>query len=187
VVWLDADIVVNPQAPPIVEGVPLGKVGGVISGSYFQPNERGVFLSRMRRLNPIPADLEMAWRDDQASFYRAVGVNCVTHDIVQTGVLVLDASHRELLLKIYNAYSSDLPAYEQLPLSAEILNRNLFHSLDFRFNAIFPDLAVVRYPYLFDPRTPDLKQQARAAVMAELQNNHFLHFAGSQNFMNCLM
>src|SRR5262249_51582240 len=48
IVWLDADIVINPQSPSIVENVPIGKVGGVISGSYLHPDLKGIFLSRVR-------------------------------------------------------------------------------------------------------------------------------------------
>ena len=36
VVWVDADIVIAPDAPPIIDAVPIEKVGAVISGDYLQ-------------------------------------------------------------------------------------------------------------------------------------------------------
>lgn len=177
VVWLDADIVINPQSPSIVEGVSLGKVGGVISGSYIHPDLRPVYLNRFRKIPPELAMQPEIWRQDQTNYYLGVGVVCKSSDIVQTGVLVLDASHRSLLRSVYDNYSGDLPCYEQFPLSAAILNAGLHHPLNSRFNVVFYERALVHYPYLFDPRFAANAELTRLAVQTEQDNSFFLHFA----------
>jgi hypothetical protein len=46
VVWVDSDIVINRSAPPIIEGVPVAKIGAVISGDYLHPDMRSIYLAR---------------------------------------------------------------------------------------------------------------------------------------------
>lgn len=183
VVWLDADIVINPQSPSIVDGVPLGKVGGVISGSYIHPDLRALYLTRFRKIAPELAILPQSWQYDQANYYRNAGVVCKSSDIVQTGVLVLDHSHRTLLRTAYDTYPSNTLAYEQFPLSAAMLNAGLHHPLNSRFNVVFYERAIVHYPYLFDQRFRGHPDLTRLAVQTELDNSFFLHFAMARPLM----
>lgn len=49
IVWVDADIIINfDEAPLLTERVPLGKIGGVISGSHILDDLKPVLLSRLR-------------------------------------------------------------------------------------------------------------------------------------------
>src|SRR5262249_24333747 len=138
VVWIDADIVINISAPPVTEGVPLGKIGAVLSGGYLHADMRAVFLERRRGVKVAAAREVEAWQQDQASWYQRVGIASPSPDIVQTGVLVLDQSHRVLLRSVYDApYPGDLMCYEQFPLSADILKAGLLHEINSRFNVVF--------------------------------------------------
>lgn len=184
-VWVDSDIVINPSAPCILKGVPPGKVGAVISGDYLHPDLKTVFTHRLRKTPLNPPDDLAVWEADQKAYYDRFGLHCVSPDIVQVGVMVLDRSHRDLFMEVYRM---PLPARveEQWPLSAEILNRGLLHRINSRFNTVFLDRAIVHYPYLYGAGIENLDQLARLAVQTEYANCHFLHFAGDKRFMPCL-
>lgn len=184
VVWLDADIVIAPHAPALPDAVPTDKIGAVISGDYLQSDMKAVFLERIRGTTVSPDEgTDEAWQADQRSFYEATGVHCITSDIVQTGVLILNQTHRSLLERIYNApYPADLMCYEQFPLSAAILNEGLLYRLDSRFNLVFYERMLVHYPYLLNTELPDYHRLAQLAVMAEYSNCFFLHFAHDRGF-----
>jgi hypothetical protein len=187
VLWVDADIVINREAPAVTVDVPMGKVGAVISGSYIHPDLRMHFLRRTIRPTAITAtDEREAWRNDQASFYAEAGITCASPEIVQSGVLVMDASHRGLMREVYESYPAGLRYAEQLPLSAALLNSGVLHRMDSKFNTVFLERAVVHYTYLFDPeiqKNAIFHQLASLAVQAELNNSYFLHFALEPKYM----
>jgi hypothetical protein len=187
VVWVDADIVIAPDAPPIIDAVPIEKVGAVISGDYLQNDMKAVFLERIGRQRIEAGKTAEAWSADQRSFYVSAGIDCASSDIVQTGVLVFSRRHRMILEKVYEI---DLPssviAFEQFPLSASILNQGLFHRVDCRFNFVFFEQMVVHHPYLLKKNLVLYATAAKRAVMTEYANSYFLHFAGAQNFMQFL-
>ena len=154
-------------------------------GAYLPPDLRPVFTARARGVVPAPAeDNEAAWRSDQSSFYAKAGISCTSHDIIQTGVMVLSQQHRRLMRDIYDApYPADLDGLEQFPLSARIIDDGLLYPLNSRFNRVFPELAVVHYPYLYRDGGPQGHLLAKLAVMTELENAYFLHFAGAHGFI----
>jgi hypothetical protein len=186
VVWIDADIVINDTAPAIVDGVPPDKIGAVVSGDYLQREMKAVFIERARG-RKVTGDIDQAWAEDQRGWYERNGVRCNTHDIVQTGVLVLAKQHRAFLEGVYRgAYSDKLDAYEQVPLSAAMHNQGLFHRIDSRFNMVFYERMQVHYPYLQHQEIPHYGEAAYFAVMTEYANSFFLHFAYKKEFAQFL-
>lgn len=190
VVWVDADVVINPRAPSVVDGVPEDKVGGVISGAYILDDLKPILLERLRGRSDPAGDARALWEADQRSFYAPYGLDDGLSDIVQTGVLVLNpGAHAPLLERIYAADFPDSRSYEQLPLSHAILRGNLFHALDSRFNTVFFERMLVHYPYLTQPEVKAnataYNLLARYAVNTELANSFFLHFAYDANLVKC--
>lgn len=187
VVWVDADIVISPNAPAILDTVPIEKVGAVISGDYFQEDMKAIFMERSTRKKIEPGKTAEAWSAHQRAFYVSAGIDCISSDVIQTGVLVLSQQHRGMLER---AYETDLDrsvsAYEQLPLSASILNQGLFHRIDSRFNLVFVERMTVHYPYLLNKNLINYAAAALMAVMTEYSNSYFLHFAYDQGFMEFL-
>lgn len=190
VIWVDADIAIHPRAPAIVDGVPAEKVGAVVSGDLLHDDMKAVFLERVRRgVKVTPGGGAAAWADDQRVFYRRVGLEPTSSDIVQTGVLVLSpAHHRDMLQRVYRAKLKKIVrSHEQLPLSAEILDGGRLHRLDSRFNLVFAERAIVHYPYLFEKKQhPQYAELARLAVATEFRNSFFLHFAYDLSFSTYL-
>ena len=108
-------------------------------------------------------------------------------DVVQTGVLVLGPEHRETLQAVYDDPSvGELKWYEQLPLSHAILGKGLLHRIDSRFNLVLYERMVLHYPYLMNENLPNRDFLVHLAVITELENSYFLHFAFRQGLMQYL-
>lgn len=186
VVLLDSDIIINADSSPrITSQVPVERIGGVISGSHLQEDLRVVLLNRLRGRNyPYERGLSH-WHNDQQSYYRLYGFLPPTEGIIQTGVLVASPTHhRELFLDVYAAQHQQADrTYEQIPLSYEILRRNVFQALDSRFNSVFFETMLVYYPHLVNQARPDFEQLAKYATRIQYFNSFFLHFAFAAEFM----
>lgn len=206
VVWLDADILINPDAPCACAGVPLGKIGAV--DAYGTPS-RAVYRDILERQyarwrargvrfveNPTPE-----------TFYRAWGLPGAPEGdadaVAQTGVLVLSPGHHRALLRhVYDAYDDKGGAewnYEMRPLSYEIVKANLAAWLDGRFNMVVSDVFAWQYPFLADNIFRPLEASnpkevtmhlnrllLTACLKTALANAYFLHFAGQQSLMPLL-
>lgn len=185
VVWIDADIVVTKNAPPVCDGVPQGKIGATISGGHLDSASRAIFLWRWFKQGLHHTDAAQAWAADQRRYYEMAGVSCPSNDILQTGVLVLEQRHKDILEKVYAVDlppGSTLPA-EQTHLSAEIINRGLGHLLDARFNWVAFERFIVNAPHLLDRSFPSFERLARLAIKTECENGFFVHFAYDRRFM----
>lgn len=188
VVWVDSDIVINPAAPAIADGVPLEKVGAVDEHHY--PS------AELRRR--IVSDLAVAWRGvndnlarnwesflDPADWHAFAGLPRRGKHMVQAGVLVLSPKHhRELLELVYHGYEDkggDALNYEMRPLSFEIQERGLEHWLDPRFNALIFMWALYHERILRKPVKSPMDKIA--LIKAQYERSYFLHFAARQDLM----
>jgi hypothetical protein len=179
VVWIDADVLVNPAAPSIVDGVPLERVGAV--DEYACPTRE--------RFAQVLAKLYRYWEmtgsgfirnETAADFYSAYKLPAHFDAVVQAGVLVLSPQHHgELLLRVYHDYDyqgrGGVWNLEMRPLSYELLNADRVTWLDPRFNYPWDQYKALHFPFLLNrPDHPRVAETARAA----LNDVHFLHFCG---------
>jgi hypothetical protein len=198
VIWVDADICINPQAPSILDGVPVEKVGAMDEHRF--PSLK----SRQRLLDAIiassPADGEFgkryweSWREPGA-WHAFTGLPRGQKHIVQSGVMVLSQQHRGLLEHVYEAYedggsqrfnradSSQLKFAgwgEMAPLSHEIQARGLEHWIDPKFNAL---LWWMFLDWSIGLPAPPSHDRLSAFVREAHRKSHFLHFAGAAHLM----
>jgi hypothetical protein len=188
-IWADADLILTERAPNPLRLVPPERVGAVVSGAHVPVELRPMLLKRLGRhaLDP-EADPAAVWAADQRSFYRAAGLP-ERDRILQTGLLVLTpALHAGLFRAVYDAPASSGSdrGYEQLELSQALLERDLHHALDPRFNRVFHESMLVHYPYLRHREHPQHAFLAAAAVAVELDLSFGLHFAYDASWMNFL-
>jgi hypothetical protein len=187
VVWVDADIVIHPEAPPITEGVPLGMIGAI--DEYASPDP-----TTFREVLPR---LYAAWRQDGQPFldnptpreyYVTRGLPAAHDQVVQTGVLVMSPVwHREVLETVYARYEGLGGARwgEMGPLSHEILQAGLVEWLDPRFNAPFAVWQALLCP---DRGARDRDATlARHAAETAIERSFFLHFGGRHADMLLLL
>lgn len=186
VVWLDADIVINPQAPPVSGGVPLEKIGAIDEFAYPTLDAYRAFWQRMiEHWKKTDPKLVPVWRSclDTKDYHGYWGLPRRGDHIVQTGVLVLSPRHhRELLEHVYYHYEGKGGRelnYEMRPLSFEIQERKLQHWIDRRFNALFNFLSSARNAENPFSTQEELLEFIRVALGA----NYFLHFAGDQRLL----
>lgn len=178
VVWVDADIVVHPEAPPIAAAVPHRTIGAVDEYASPDPTTYRAALPRMYAAwrqagqpfldNPTPRE-----------YYATRGLPASYDQVVQTGVLVMSPEwHRELLETVYARYEDPGGARwgEMGPLSHEILKAGLVHWLDPRFNAPFSVWRALACP---GPAAIDADATlARRAAEMAMERSFFLHFGG---------
>jgi hypothetical protein len=177
VVWVDADVVVHPEAPPVADAVPLERVGAVDEYASPDPTTYRWALARMyeewrRTGQPFLDNLT------PREYYATRGLPAAHDRVVQSGVLVLSpARHRDLFETIYARYEDPGGARwgEMGPLSHEVLSAGLAHWLDPRFNAPF---AVWRALARLDPASDGDANVARRAAETAMERSYFLHFGG---------
>jgi len=194
VVWVDADIVINPDSPPIPD-VPIEKIGAVDEAALPTPELRRRIIELLIDDWRRNADKRVAddWQShfctflDPPNWHAFCGLPRRGEHIVQTGVLVLSPQHhRKLLQHVYNAYEeNEKTLYEMRPLSFEIQENGLQHWIDSRFNAL------VYFLVWEIELTLNLKLSSNWQIAAAFKHayarNYFLHFAGRQNQMTLLI
>jgi hypothetical protein len=186
VVWVDADVLINPAAPPIVAGIPLERVGAV--DEYATPTPE---LHR-RTLEKLYAQWRAAGQPfvdnaTAADYYETWGLPGRFDQVVQTGVMVLSPAHHAGLLRdVYDRYEDRgaLLNYEMRPLSWELLDADVVSWLDPAFNYVWGSYKGLHFPFLL--AHPGHEETAAAARRA-LADVHFLHFAGISDEMELLV
>lgn len=203
IVWVDADILINPDAPSIVECVPAAKVGAV--DAYGMPTP-AVYRDILARQYARWRRAGVAFVDNLTpdAFYQAWGLPGAPGGedrVTQTGVLVLTPSlHRDLLKRVYDSYEEKGGAewnFEMRPLSWELVRAGLVHWLDWRFNLVVSDIFAWHYPFLadnifrsFEATNPKEvtglmnRMVMDACLRTAFNNAWFLHFAGQQSLMD---
>ena len=178
VVWVDADVVINPDAPSVVAGVPRELVGAVDEYSIPDRETHRANLEKLTRFfdqhkiryvpNSTPAD-----------YYRVYGLPDHHDAVVQTGVMVLSpAHHTDLLARVYRDYEQRGGPewnYEMRPLSFELMEAGVVRWIDPRFNYIWGLYRSLHYPFLLNHPN---HESAPDAVAEALADTYFMHFAG---------
>lgn len=178
VVWIDADVAINPSAPPIAAGVPVELVGAV--DEYSTPTPE-LHRRTLEKLYPHWRATGIDFVDNPTArdYYAAWNLPADFDRVVQTGVMVLSPTHHsELLRRTYDRYEDRgaMLNYEMRPLSWELLDAGVVHWLEPRFNYIWGAYKALNFPFLLnDPAHPE---SPRAATLA-LADVNFLHFAGN--------
>ena len=182
VVWVDADVAIRPDAPPIVAGVPPQLIGAVDEYSSPTPELHRHLLAKLYAHWDATG---VAYVDNltPADYYRAWDLPPRDDGVVQTGVMVLSPDHHaEILRRVYDAYEDrgKILNYEMRPLSWELLEAGMVHWIDPAFNCIWGSMKARSYPFLSNaPDHPD----APAAARRGLGEVNFMHFAGDVDEM----
>jgi hypothetical protein len=202
VVWVDSDIVINPEAPPIHAGVPPERVGAV---EMFDSPTRPWFELAHRRLCELYAAGGMRSYASPAEWYEQRGFPDAPPEVVQTGVMVTSPRHHAALFThaymVHEDRGSAWYHYEMPALSYEITKAGLFHVIDSRFNILWFYEMLLHYPFLAaaaPARSPSLgwilqnikRRRLQALrplfIRSTLERSYFLHFAGCSNDMRCI-
>lgn len=178
VVWLDTDIMINPDtAPCIVTHHASDKVGLVSNKQWLYSNPERMDNLVNRRRNAHCGEIHVP-----PDHYRAAGLPEDVDDYSNTGVIVLNPSHRDVLRHVYDCYEENPgSAKEESPLSYHLYKHDLVKPLDHRFNKPWLNHLVEHYPFLLKIGTRKGRHNellTMVAAMMAYQNNWFLHFTG---------
>lgn len=199
VVWLDSDILINPDSPCVVSQVPEDKVGAV---DMFAKLNESLPGKNQRLIDRHSQFWQSSVRTAQ-DFYSKVGLLDIANNVVQTGVMVLSPyHHRSIFEHTYYSYEDIINGhFEMESLSYELVKADCVHWLDCRFNTLWFECMLKDYPFLL----PKLKKENKLArswkrfirghyqlpprkitekcLTTSFINNYFLHFAGVAQYM----
>ena len=201
VAWFDCDIFFNPLgAPDIFNEVPIEKVGAVNSFEDPSRAENKLALERLWKWSRSSPDVPMAgeYKTPQDIYLRYGSPVTPVPAMLNAGVLVASPRHHaEIWREVYGNYDDrgNPSYYENVPLSYELVRRNLVHWLDPKFNHLWAWSKFLHYPFLENPgprsfRDKILRRLAKyagnnyerrvavACATAALLNCYCLHFAG---------
>jgi hypothetical protein len=191
IVWFDTDIIINPNAPDISEGIPEDKIGAV---NEFASPTRELYKLALSRMYEHWTNLnyEPVINYGAKEYYKSFGIECDFEDVVQTGVMVFNPKiHKEILETVYYNYEEKGLNYEMRPLSYEILKSGLIHWIDYRFNNLLQFQKALYYPFLLELKGEKLplfgqNKVKKLCIDAVFANSYFLHFTGKTEEMNLL-
>jgi hypothetical protein len=199
VVWIDSDILINPNSPCIFSDVPEDKVGAV--DMFARLNE--LLPGKDYRLVDRHAKFWQWPVYTPKDFYSKVDLPDLVDRAIQTGVMVLSPHyHRSILEDTYYNYEDMINGhFEMESVSYEIVKANCVHWLDCRFNTLWIDCMLRDYPFLLPkPKIENKlirgwkrltrghyqlpkKKITTSCLTTSFINNYFLHFAGLSQYM----
>ena len=198
VLWLDADIIIHPDAPDVFDGVPPGTLGAV---EQFSSPSREAYAAALEKTRRHLARCGLTAPEDATpeAFYQYYGYSDGPDAVVQTGVLVLTPEvHGPAMAAAYaedrQPDSRDM-LFEMRPLSYHLLRAGPVRWLDPRYNALWATALCNHYPFLMDPAfltacrdRPDILARLKAACLQTVADDaYFLHFAGTGEDMRYVL
>ncbi|MEL7357711.1 MAG: hypothetical protein AAFN40_14215 [Cyanobacteria bacterium J06560_6] len=200
VVWIDSDILINPNAPCVIEGVPEAKIGATDAFEQFivqSPHKENYIIQD-------EAVSQLKWKFNTAEdYYRLAKLPVFLKHVMQTGVMVLSPKfHRHILEYTYNNYdNTPVGDFEMESLSYEAIKNDLIHWIDPKFNYLWTACMINSYPFLMPPEKNELKpirlwkrftrghyqlppnRITKTCLSIAFQKSWFLHFAGATQYM----
>ena len=158
VIFIDSDVLININAPPIHLSEEFGDNIGIVD-EYSQPtNQSRLQIQHM-----------MGWETSAVDYYKLCGLDLNTKIVLNSGVLVIQPKkHKNFLESVYNKYlplsinHTRGPHYEQTSLGYELQKTNKFKIMSNKWNAIWA-----------------LHKFCGAQLDVFFKQNYFIHFAGN--------
>lgn len=188
--WIDADVMIRPDAPNIFACVPEGKVGAVDDFATPTKSDHSLVMDELYRRWDREG-IRYASNRTPHEYYANYGIDCDFESVVQTGVMVYEpARHGALFEDVYRRYEEGADSslnHEMRPLSYELLKAAAVHWIDPKFNMQWSYCRELNYPFLDDKASFSFggifEQRTRRRLLARCvntayRNNYFLHFAG---------
>ena len=163
IIFIDADILINKEAPPL-NFDELGDNIGIVD-EYSQPTTD-------RRLN---IQKRMGWETSATDYYKLCGLELQTTQVFNTGVIIMQPTKHAVFLKgIFDKYANNAIGhrrgfhYEQSCIGYELQKNNMFKIIDNKFNALW---ALTKCDNI-----------EQLSLQQYYKKNYFIHFAGKTDF-----
>jgi hypothetical protein len=176
IIFIDADILINPNTPPIHTAYDFGDKIGVVNQS--QPTLEARLLCQKKKGFEVTAK----------EYYKLKSNHDIDTDhIINTGLLVIQPrKHKEFLQSIFDKYSFTQINhksgfhYEQSCIGYEIQKNNLFLFMDMKWNALWGN-----NKYYYNMLIPSMKKNAtikNLCLQDFFNSNYFIHLAGQCDY-----
>jgi hypothetical protein len=168
IIFIDADIIINMNTPPIHNQYDFGNKIGVVNQS--QPTLQARIETQIHKGYEVTAK----------DYYKLKSNHDIETDhIINTGVLLIQPKiHKLFLRNIFDTYSNkqiDNKAgfhYEQSVIGYEIQKNNMHYFMDMKWNALWSN-----NKYYFN-----VMKQKSLTLQEFYDNNYFIHLAGHCDF-----
>jgi hypothetical protein len=168
IIFIDADIIINNNSPPIHNYYDFGDKIGVVNQS--QPNLEARILGQIHKGYEVTAK----------EYYKLKSNHDIETDhIINTGVLVIQPKkHKAFLENIFNKYSNQQinnPVgfhFEQSAIGYELQINNMFFYMDMKWNALWAN-----NKYYFN-----VMKNNNLTLQKFYDENYFVHLAGNCDF-----
>lgn len=176
--WLDTDIILNyHDAPNVFDNWDRSRIAVLAFEDIPDIQEKNRRLTMTRR-QMFPEKAPENYLDTEG-WYRMSGYPTFPDRHLNTGVMVLTPElHRPALEEIFFGHDRDRAGWDQTVLSYEILTRDLWTPLHWRFNALAEFEIVWNYPReQFGPYVghPAISKAIAGTIV---RNSWFAHFNG---------
>lgn len=183
--YLDTDILINPFAPNVFinynpVNFSLVSLRKNLPFPYMETLKRVAFYRNKYYNNSYPLDSALFISiNDLYAYHNLFPQN----DEACMGFFIFNVEHHtELMYSWFNKYSSDVTSIsnngDQTHLNFEIQNSGKVTWLDYKYQAIWVFEMAWHYPFLYSKNDTEI-DLILDCVETSLQNNYFLHFAGS--------
>jgi hypothetical protein len=183
VVWVDADVLINANRSPCIVSAHDSDRIGALSYNALNRSDSRRRAAREDRAVQLFADLsgETPERTAVAAVDRYVraGLPGDVEDWTNTGVLVLQPRHRDLLRHVYDTgVESEHSLFDNMALSYHIFASGEFAAIDPRFNVDLYYELLESYPFLLFADYGRSLLLRTLAINTIFLNSFFLHFVG---------
>ena len=183
--FLDADILVNPCAPNIFESCPTGCIGVVSKRSIPMPYSdvlrRIAFYRNTFYSESYPLDSALFISLERLYAYHDLPAQ---PDDFCSGLFLFDRHNSDIIKSIYYKYTRDIQSItnngDQVHANYVIQSSGKACFLDYRYQAIWVYEMAWHFPYLYELRDEYAANEPLFldAIKSTLSRNYFLHFAG---------
>ena len=166
VITMDSDIFISPNAPPLpLNEIPIGKIAAINERKYFNNYE---WREKIQ--------VKHGWEKTGKEWYALSGEDKSYNDHINGGVVIYQPKyHAELMKKLYEENIGHYLKYhqdDQSFLSSYLIDNNMIHWLDERYNRLWLYWKEIMYPLLDD--FPD--EIKKIYIQNFIDLNYFCHF-----------
>lgn len=161
IIYLDADILINPNAPAIHTAYNYQDKIGIVD-EFSQPQTE----DRVERINR-----RLGWEESPTAYYHLAGLDINTPHMLNAGVMVFQPKlHKDFLESMYYKYEPGYtthhrgPHYQQAIIGYELLSKNMYLIMSNKWNCIW-----AHYKVYYD---------GLRTLQETYNETYFLHFAG---------
>jgi len=162
IVYIDADILININAPPIHTAFDYGNKIGIVD-EFSQPCAE----QRVERINR-----RLGWEDSAKAYYQLAGFDIETDKLLNAGVMVFQPKkHKEVLEHMYSYYEPGYTThrrgahYQQAIIGYELMTKDMCIIMSNAWNCVWN-----HYKVYYD---------GKKTIQETFDQHYFLHFAGA--------